>query len=95
MRLRNAANEKGHRTLYTARMNPLQRSISLAIAASMVALSLALSGCGNKGPLVLAADVPADTPVPAAESAPPAQPDATPPATAPPAAEDPAAKPAR
>lgn len=81
--------EKGDRTLYTARMNRRSRSLFVAIVAG--ALALALSGCGNKGPLVLADDVPADatvteTPAPA----PPAEPAATPPA-----AEDPAAKPPR
>jgi predicted small lipoprotein YifL len=44
--------------------------------ALLAALSLALSACGNKGPLVLPG-APADTPVPA-ESAPAADPAATP-----------------
>lgn len=72
-------------------MNRRSRSLIVAIVAG--ALALALSGCGNKGPLVLAADVPADATVPAPETpapAPPAEPAATPPA-----AEDPAAKPPR
>lgn len=75
--------EKGHRTLYTARMNRRSRSMFVAIVAG--ALALALSGCGNKGPLVLADDVPADATVPAPETpappvpAPPAEPASKPP----------------
>lgn len=75
-------------------MNRRSRSLLVAIVAG--ALALALSGCGNKGPLVLADDVPADATVPATSApetpapAPPAEPAATPPA-----AEDPAAKPPR
>lgn len=72
-------------------MNRRSRSLIVAIVAG--ALALVLSGCGNKGPLVLADDVPADATVPAPETpapAPPAEPAATPPA-----AEDPAAKPPR
>lgn len=72
-------------------MNRRSRSLFVVIVAG--ALALALSGCGNKGPLVLADEVPVDSPVPAPETpapAPPAEPAATPPA-----AEDPAAKPPR
>jgi predicted small lipoprotein YifL len=74
-------------------MNRRSRSISAVIVAA--SLTLALSGCGNKGPLVLADEVPAETAVPAADTpvaapATPAEPVATPPA-----AEDPPAKPPR
>lgn len=70
-------------------MNRRSRSLFVVIVAG--ALALALSGCGNKGPLVLADDVPADSPAPETPApAPPAEPAATPPA-----AEDPAAKPPR
>ena len=60
---------------YTARMN---RRLALASAFAIV-LPLALSGCGNKGPLVLS-DAPAETTVPAEPPAPEATPaaDATP-----------------
>lgn len=72
---------------YTARMN---RRLALASAVFAIVLPLALSGCGNKGPLVLP-DPPADTAVPAEAPAPEAAmpaPDATPPA--PPASGTPA-----
>jgi predicted small lipoprotein YifL len=71
---------------YTARMN---RRLALASAVFAIVLP-ALSGCGNKGPLVLS-DAPAETPVPAEASAPEATPapDATTPA-APPASGTPA-----
>jgi predicted small lipoprotein YifL len=69
---------------YTARMN---RRLALATAVFAIVLPLALSGCGNKGPLVLS-DAPAETAVPAEtpEAAP--APDATTPA--PPASGTPA-----
>jgi predicted small lipoprotein YifL len=95
IRLRDAVSEKGHRALYTTQMKTLQRTIFVALAAFSIALSLALSGCGNKGPLVLADEVPADTPVSAVEPEPSAPPDATTPATPPSAAEDPTVKPPR
>ena len=63
---------------YTARMN---RRLALASAVFAIVLPLALSGCGNKGPLVLP-DPPADTSLPAEAPAPEAAmpaPDATPP----------------
>ena len=88
--------EKGGRTLYTARMNRRSRFLFVAIVAG--ALALALSGCGNKGPLVLADDVPADATVPAPATSVPETPAPAPPvepAATPPAAEDPAAKPPR
>ena len=66
-------------------MNRRSRSLIVAIVAG--ALALALSGCGNKGPLVLADDVPAEAP---ATTNPPT----TDPAT-PPAADDPAVEPPR
>ena len=68
-------------------MNRRSRSISAVIVAA--ALSLTVSGCGNKGPLVLADEVPAETAVPATDAP------ATEPVAPPPAAEDPAAKPPR
>ncbi|MFZ5636207.1 MAG: LPS translocon maturation chaperone LptM [Pseudomonadota bacterium] len=61
--------------------------------ALLAALSLALSACGNKGPLVLPG-APVDTPVPA-ESAPAADPAATPPAEPAPPPADSDAKPPR
>jgi predicted small lipoprotein YifL len=71
---------------YTARMN---RRLALASAAFAILLPLALSGCGNKGPLVLP-DKPVDAAVPAETPAPEAAPatDAT--APAPPASGTPA-----
>lgn len=66
-------------------MNRRFRILSVAIVA--IASALALSGCGNKGPLVLADDVPAEAP---ATTNPPT----TDPAT-PPAADDPAVEPPR
>jgi predicted small lipoprotein YifL len=75
---------------YTARMNRRFRILSVAIVA--IASALALSGCGNKGPLVLAEDVPAEVPAttdPATTDLPTNDP------ATPPAADDPAAKPPR
>lgn len=51
---------------YTAQMNP---RLALTSAVFVIALPLALSGCGNKGPLVLPG-APAETTVPAESSAP-------------------------
>jgi predicted small lipoprotein YifL len=87
----------GRRGGYTAPMN--RRLVSASV---LLALALSLSGCGNKGPLVLP-DAPAQEtatpPAPAAEAAPAdavptdtAPADATP---APPAATDGDAKPPR
>lgn len=56
-----------HDTLYTAHMN--RRHVFTALTASLIAL--ALTGCGNKGPLVMP-DKPSDTPVPADAPAQPA-----------------------
>ena len=61
-------------------MNRRFRILSVAIVA--IASALALSGCGNKGPLVLADDVPAEAP-------------ATTDLPTPPAADDPAVEPPR
>ncbi|MBN8213503.1 MAG: sugar transporter [Xanthomonadales bacterium] len=57
----------------------MNRRLALASAAFAIVLPLALSGCGNKGPLVLS-DAPAETAVPAEPPAPAATPaaDATP-----------------
>jgi predicted small lipoprotein YifL len=55
---------------YTA---PMNRRLALASAALLVVLPLVLSGCGNKGPLVLP-DKPADAAVPAEAPAPEATP---------------------
>jgi predicted small lipoprotein YifL len=68
----------------------MNRRLALATAAYAIVLLLALSGCGNKGPLVLP-DKPADIAVPAEAPAPEAPvpaPDATLPA--PPASGTPA-----
>lgn len=46
---------------YTSRMNLPIKSIALLIALSITCV--ALSGCGNKGPLVKPSDIPAATPV--------------------------------
>ena len=68
---------------YTARMN---RRLALTSAVFVIALPLALSGCGNKGPLVLPG-APAETTVPAETPTPAPAPEATVPAskTTPPA----------
>lgn len=61
----------------------MNRRLALASAILAIMLPLALSGCGNKGPLVLP-DAPADTAVPAdAPAADPATPE--PPASGTPA----------
>lgn len=57
---------------YTARMN---RRLALTSAVFMITLPLALSGCGNKGPLVLPG-APAATTVPAETSTPAPTPEA-------------------
>ena len=72
-----------------------RRPVFFVSAAFAIALPLALSGCGNKGPLVLtddppaapavevtAVEAPAEAPAPAVETAPPPAADA---ATPPPA----------
>lgn len=64
----------------------MNRRTVLVSAALAIALPLALSACGNKGPLVLPDQAPAETPVPA-------EPASTPPAQTPPA--EPPAPPAR
>lgn len=82
-------------TGYTASMNSrLPRSISTHLPAALIliALSMSLAGCGNKGPLVLpepAAPTDAATPVGPVETAPdaPAEPAATE-ASKPPAAHE-------
>ena len=59
----------------------MNRRLAFVSAAFAIALPLALSGCGNKGPLVLP-DPPADPPAPAEAPAPaqaPAADAATPP----------------
>ncbi|MES2669909.1 MAG: lipoprotein [Pseudomonadota bacterium] len=69
-----------------------RRPVFFVSAAFAIALPLALSGCGNKGPLVLtddppaapaveapAVEAPAEAPAPAVETAPPAADAATPP----------------
>lgn len=65
-----------------------RRPVFFVSAAFAIALPLALSGCGNKGLLVLADDPPAapaveapavEAPAPAVETAPPAADAATPP----------------
>ena len=61
---------------YTARMN---RRLALASAVFAIVSLLALSGCGNKGPLVLP-DKPADTPVQTSTPDPVPAPDVPPPA---------------
>ncbi|NOT87827.1 MAG: sugar transporter [Lysobacter sp.] len=62
----------------------MNRRLALATAAFAIVLPLALSGCGNKGPLVLP-DAPAETAVPAEASVPEPAPEATPaPAATPP-----------
>lgn len=65
---------------YTARMNKRLVFVSAAFA---IALPLALSGCGNKGPLVLPgppAEPSTESPAPAPETVPPPAADtATPP----------------
>jgi predicted small lipoprotein YifL len=58
---------------YTARMN---RRLALTSAVFVIVLPLALSGCGNKGPLVLPG-APAETTVPAETSAPATAPETT------------------
>ncbi len=64
--------------------------MNLKLAAVLIALSLPLSGCGNKGPLVMAERPPPDLPV--VEPPPPTEPtDSAPPAEiAPPPAAEPA-----
>ena len=74
--------------------------MNLKSTTALIALSLALAGCGNKGPLVQAAPPPvesrpadAETAVPAETvpvEVPEAQPTEAPPAEAPPAPEVPA-----
>jgi len=71
----------------------MNRRLALASAAFAIVLPLALSGCGNKGPLVLPdapaeTTVPAEAPVPEPASEPMPAPDATPPS--PPASGTPA-----
>lgn len=55
---------------YTARMNRRTAFVSAVLA---IALPLALSACGNKGPLVLPDQTPAETTVPAEPASTPAQ----------------------
>lgn len=61
----------------------MKRRLALASAAFAIVLPLALSGCGNKGPLVLS-DAPAETAVPAEPPAPAADATPLPDATTPP-----------
>jgi predicted small lipoprotein YifL len=58
----------------------MNRRTVLVSAALAIALPLALSACGNKGPLVLPDQAPAETTVPAEPASTPAQ---TPPAEPP------------
>ncbi len=67
----------------------MNRRLALVSAAFAIVLPLALSGCGNKGPLVLP-DKPADTAVPAEVPTPEATPAADAPPSAPPASGTPA-----
>jgi predicted small lipoprotein YifL len=57
----------------------MNRRLALASAAFAIVLPLALSGCGNKGPLVLP-DKPADAPVQTPTPDPAPAPDVPPPA---------------
>ena len=54
----------------------MNRRLALTSAAFMIALPLALSGCGNKGPLVLPG-APDETTVPAETAAPAPAPETT------------------
>ncbi len=70
-----------------------RRPVFFVSAAFAIALPLALSGCGNKGPLVLTDDPPAASAVEAPAVEAPAEASAPATETAPPPAADPAAPP--